>query len=300
MQRQVWSMILAGFVLMSGSARGDEKYTIQLMKAGKGTIGEESKEEKTAMKMIISGPDGKVLNERNEETKEIVKFTEETLEREAKKKPTKLRRTYEKAQILEKGKTSTLPYEGKAVLIERKGDKYVFTIEGGKDLTGGDARLLAKEFNKDKDDQKEFDELMLPKGPVALNEAWKIDADEIVKQFVKEQMDVDKEKVKARGKLVKAYKKDGIQFGVMEFDLELPVIAIGKGEQKVKMDEKTKLLIKVSLDACIDGQQDAGEMKGTFNLDGTGVITGPDGKDYKMVMKTDITETTKRVDKGKK
>src|SRR5262249_15115622 len=111
-------------------------------------------------------------------------YRETVLEKAEGKKATKLRREYEKARVKEKGKERTLPYEGKTVLIEKKGDKYEFEIEGGKPLTGKDAEELEKEFNEHTIDAAKLDKLMLPPKPVAVGESWKIDAAAVVKELL--------------------------------------------------------------------------------------------------------------------
>src|SRR5262249_33209296 len=140
----------------------------------------------------------------------------------------KLTRKYTKAQALEEGKVVKLPYEGKTVVIEKMGDKFRFTIDGGEELTGKDAERLDKEFNaKDKSGLgkkgKDFEKMLLPKGKVAVGESWKIDAAPLLDEIKKSgEIVVDADKFSMTARLTKAYPKGGRQFGVIRLELFMP------------------------------------------------------------------------------
>ena len=58
-------------------------------------------------------------------------FNEEIVEKPAgAKKPTKLKRSYEVAEYEKDGEKTTHAYQGKTVVIAKKGDKYEFTVDG--------------------------------------------------------------------------------------------------------------------------------------------------------------------------
>ena len=92
------------------------------------------------------------------------------------------------------------------------------------------AEVLAKEFaNKGKDDEIDFETLFLPKQAVKVNDTWKQDMDLIAKDFNKDEgMQIDASKSSGTGKLLKTYKKDGKQFGVMQVNLNLAVKSISR------------------------------------------------------------------------
>ena len=62
--------------------------------------------------------------------------------------PLEMKRTYEKTNRTEFGKTKTAPIEGKSVLITRKGNTYNFALEDGGPVDRGIAARLDGEFNR--------------------------------------------------------------------------------------------------------------------------------------------------------
>lgn len=196
---------------------------------------------------------GQAMNKEDVETVET-EFTETIDERpEGSKKPTKMTREYRRAEYTEKGKTKTMPYATKTLTIEKGPAGYLFRIKGGALLVGPDAKKLVAEFAKEKDD---VEEEMLPKGPVKLNEAWKIDLKRVMKDATDKTVDLDKSF--AEGKLVRAYTKDGRQFGVIEFRIDrvAPAAVGNSGTIKLAM----------TYDGCIDGSVTEG--KGTMKAIG--------------------------------
>ena len=76
-------------------------------------------------------------SERVEKSEETVIHVTEVLEVDAKTgAPVKLKRTFEKAERKVAGKATKLPLDGKTVLIEKKGNAFTFTHEGGGAVTG--------------------------------------------------------------------------------------------------------------------------------------------------------------------
>src|SRR5205823_5472916 len=112
-------------------------------------------------------------------------YTDTILDRpDPAKPPTKVKRFYDKAQADDvfDGKAKPRPYEGKTVLIEKKGDKYEFRIEGGAAIDA-DGDLTAEFTGNDQDNQKK---LFVPPGPVALNAPWKADPKALLGDLTKE------------------------------------------------------------------------------------------------------------------
>jgi hypothetical protein len=100
---------------------------------------------------------------------------------------------------------------------------------------------------------------MMPKNAVKMNDEWKIDMKDVTKKLGSgDEMELDADKAKGTGKLVKVYMKDGKQFGEIQINLELPIKSIGKGE---KASEGSKVTVNGTLDVCIDGSSYAGTAK---------------------------------------
>ncbi len=83
-------------------------------------------------------------------------------------------------------------------------------------------------------------------------------------------LDIDNAKAAGTGKLVKAYKKDGKQFGELQYKLELPIKALNNGQ--LKFPDGTKMVLEFSVDGCIDGTSADGSSKMKMALDGTAPI----------------------------
>ena len=254
-------------------------YEIKLRKDMVGDKGLIIKEESASKTTVVKDPDGKVILDTNEKTVESYKYSVEILERDGKKPPTRLRRTYDKAQISKDGTTTTLAYEGKTILIEKKGPRFSFSFEPGRNLTAEEATELSKEFDKP-EDRIDPDTVFLPSKAVAAGETWKIDMENCLKYLGAEKSGFDLAKSSGSGKLVKAYRKDGKTFGVMEVKMDLAMAALGEGAQKIVLKEGAKMSVALDLDVCIDGTANAGTMKGTITLKGSGAIKGPDGKEF--------------------
>lgn len=172
----------------------------------------------------------------------------------------KLKRTYEKYASRKGGKAEPTPPLNTAILIEKKGDKYEFTADG-KPL-GDFAKTLDNEFNKPEGPSTKD---MLPGKPVKPGDTWKIDAAKIAKALNdRDKVPLDAEKTTMTGKLVKTYKKDGKQFGVMEFTL---TGAFKEAmEDNVKIKAGSTLAITFTVDACIDGTDPTSTTKGTISF----------------------------------
>jgi hypothetical protein len=170
------------------------------------------------------------------------------------------------------GNTKKLPIEGKTVLIEKKGDKYSFTVDG-KAVEGDSLKLLDEEFNKPDQDVRDA---MLPKKPIKPGETWKIDPEELIRALGKDGATFAKDKVSAGGTLVKAYMKEGKQFGVLELVFEAPIT--GLGEKSQLTIKEGRLVMKLTGDGCIDGTAATGKSIAKMSLGFTGTTMGIDLK----------------------
>jgi hypothetical protein len=292
MQRNLWVVLVVGLLWSPAGVRADETYTIKVKQGAKGdrALLESQETEQSHVKVLDAT--GNAVEDKEEKKVTVLKYRQTILEMpDAKKRPTRLRRQYDKAQLTTDGKAQTLAYEGKTVLIEKKGDKYHFQIEGGDELTGKDAELLDKEFNKEKDDKSELEKVLLPKKAVRVNETWKIDP-EGLKALSKgegDEIPVDLDKAVGTGKLVRAYQKDGRQFGVIEFRMDLPLKGT-IGKEKLTVAAGTKMTMQIKLDGCIDGQASDAMAEFTAKMDLTGTVKGPDGNDYKVMLNVNATQ----------
>jgi hypothetical protein len=174
-------------------------------------------------------------------------------------KPTKVKRTYESAELTVNGQRQDLGLKGKTVLIEKKGDRYAFTADG-KPVAGKAAELLGKEFSGKKQTR---DEDFLPGKPVKVGETWKIDVAKVAAELSEGGMVVDDQKSTATGKLAKVYDKGGKKFGVIEVTMDLAVTTLKSGPQEVPLKD-SKLTTTLVLDGCIDGTEATGGGKMTM------------------------------------
>lgn len=269
-------------------------FEVKLRKRAQGDFIAVSFEEKTTNALTVSSPEGKVLNTENTEVVESAKYKEELLEKEAGKKPTKLRRTYEKATMTVGGKAQEFAYSGKAITVQRLTAGYVFTFDDGKPLVGEAAGLLPKEFTTEKSGDETIYAAVLPKKPVAVGAAWPVAAKDVLKEIAGETADkaFDLTKAKGTGKLTKAYKKDDKQFGVLEIELSAPLTVLpdSRSNALFKCRAGSAFTMTLVFDACIDGTAESGTIKGEAKFAGTADVTAS-GKEGDRVMKFEWVTT---------
>jgi hypothetical protein len=247
-------IIVVGFafgLLTATAGAADETYTLKLYKSKKGDKSENEKSDTGKSTFTLTAGGMKKSDESTDRSKEV--YVEEILEKKPDdRRATKLTRTYSVAEKTEKDKTTKPVYAGKTVLIEKKGDKYEFSIDG-KALKEDDAKELFNSFNK-KDDEPD-DQDFLPTDPVKVGQGWTVPADKSEKLFkaLDDKMKADPKKSKIEGKLLKAYKKDGAQFGVIELTVTMFVTEIDLDGQVVKTSADSKMVLKAMIETCIDG-----------------------------------------------
>jgi hypothetical protein len=184
--------------------------------------------------------------------------------------PAKVKRTYEKARVGKGGDVTTLPVEGKTVLIEKAGDKYTFTADG-KPVEGEAAKLLTAEF--DRAGRKDMETAFLPPKPLKPGETWAVDGAVLKEAMKADGPRIDPDKAKAEGKLVKAYQKDGRQYGVVEVTVDAPITGLAKVDVK-----EGRLSVAVSGDGVIDGTAAAGTTKTVTKVSLRGTTMGVEFK----------------------
>ena len=144
--RRVLTLLVLG--LAAAALRADDgPVTIKIKQAGPGDRVKQTKTEENSNKVsfTVMGTD------MTKEEKAVARYvyTEEVLERPAgAKRPTKLKRTYESAEMTKDGEKQDLGLAGKTVVIEKSGAGYTIAVDG-QEPTGPAGEILKKEFNKD-------------------------------------------------------------------------------------------------------------------------------------------------------
>jgi hypothetical protein len=162
-------------------------------------------------------------------------------------RPTKVTRVYKTARKTDaKGDTKTASHVGKTITIERYKDSYKYSVEG-QSLPPAEQGEIAQDFNlgRWKLDQT------LPQKAVKVGEEWQVDFAAITTIAGRVQDVYDKEKSKITGKLVRAYKKDGRQWGV----IEVKIVLVFAGQVKGGTESDA------TYDIVIDGSAQAGTLK---------------------------------------
>jgi hypothetical protein len=263
--------------------QAQETYTIKIKKGVKGSTTKVEKSETGTESIKITDNSGTALNETTKKQDKTWVYEETILEQAGpKKKPTMLKRTYEKATVKSGDEISVLPYQGRTILIEKKNGKFQFHYENGALVRGEDAEHLDKEFNKD-NSKFDFQALLLPPKAVAVNETWKIPIAEMMKAWEKDgKLTVDPDKTSASGKLLKAYKKDGRQFGDMVFTLELAVKTIQAENGEMTCEPGTIMNLEFKVSACIDGSTDESVSQSNMRFKGLVLYPSADNPEARV------------------
>ena len=272
---------IAVVVLVPYTALAQETYQIKLKEPGKGDTTVYRKRNRTAVKVKITDNNGNVLQQSDQNRIDERGYRQTTLEKlPGAKRADKLERHYLKAERIEDGHKTTLFYQGKTLLIEKKDGRYTFRVKGGLELNADStnpeeakaARDLSAEFKIGPAALQNLGhEWLLPQKAVALGESWKIDPSPIIRELEAEgALKFDTARVTATGKLVRTYQKDGRQFGAIDLQMDLPIVSLTEGGKTAKATEG-KLAIRFTLEGCIDGTSLANSIKGTVqsNLDAT-------------------------------
>jgi hypothetical protein len=178
--------------------------------------------------------------------------------------PDKFTQSYTKAVKGSEGMPVELSYAGKTIVFERKGGAYVVTAEEG--VNAQDIEQFTKRANR-----PEQLKALLPKTAVKAGDSWTVGKE--VLAFLGTDsgaaLGVDVNQLKARGKLVKAYKKGNEQWGTVELDFIVPMAKLGP----LALDTPIDIKFKMTLDTAIDGSSTAGEGRGTSTLKGASTFT---------------------------
>lgn len=181
-------------------------------------------------------------------SEETVIFVTEVLEVEKNwGAPTKLRRTFEKAETRSAGATTKMPLDGKTVLVEQRGGAFAFTIEGSGSVTGASLAEFSGEFNSTPA-VTDFDSYF-PDAPCKPGDTWDLKTRVLGGPF--DRFELIREQTTCTGKLEKCYSKAGATFGVIETRAGGPFSGIKQSEIRVLAG--SKLCEVVRGDGCIDG-----------------------------------------------
>jgi hypothetical protein len=196
--------------------------------------------------------------EKQEKREKITIFVSETLGVQAgERRPTKIKRVYERAEETKNGTTEKLPLHGLTVLIEKKNDRYLFTTEDGKALDEKARNELDKEFNQKTADD-ELDNF-IPKRPLKPGETWTMDANKLVKSFSRDpqQFTIDAKTTKGEGKFVESYIYGGHTYGVYDMHIQFPLTQL-VGPNRIDLKPGSKMDLRVLGDGNVDGREPNG------------------------------------------
>ncbi len=234
-----------------------------VIKIRKPAVGDVTKETKNSTEVMVMKGNamGQPINQ-DQKKVQLAEFTDKVIAVEdGAAKPSKVERTYTKAEIGLMGEKKSLAnLEGKTVLIEKKGAKYEFSMDG-KPLDNESTEFVGQDFSEKKDDDT-FG-MLLPKEAIKDGGTWKVDLEKVAKVFG-EGMGIDLAKSTGTGKLVKSYKKGNATFGELDIKLDLAIKTFGPGANAFNVKPGGVLTITFTMDGCLDGTEETGKAKMTM------------------------------------
>ncbi len=276
MSRTWWIALV--ILSLSPLAAPAQEYAIKLAKPAPGDQFQVKIDNSSETDFKLLDANGQAVMDKKELKSHQLTYREVCLERgPAGGDLTKLKRTYKKAQRTLDADRRTLPFQGETVLIEKKDGAFTFQIEGGEAVEGEDAKELNEEFNKG--GAGKLFELFMPRKAVKVNEPWTFDVGMLVKDFTKDgKIEIDAAKSTGAGKLLKAYRKNDKQCGVIELTITLPITHLIHDDNKTPTKE-AMLVIRLEKDGTIDGSLAESQLKVTFDGDIRGGINA-NGMDF--------------------
>ena len=184
----------------------------------------------------------------------------------AAKKPTKLKRTFDKATVNTNGKTAPLAVQGKTVQIEKRLDKYTFAAEG-KAVDAASLAVLDAEFNKPARNVP----LLFP-ARAKMGDGWELDRAKIVTALGAKDLQLDKSKATGTGKFPLVEMRGERRFGAMQLEATAPVT--GLGDKSPLQLKSGKYTFTYKNELCIDSLSPQTESSVTTKLEVTGTSDG--------------------------
>lgn len=243
---------LAALALLCAATQAQEPVTIKFADPKAGDRLKVEEEEESASTTTARMDD--VEEVREEKGGKKVTFVEEvvTAGDGPGKRPTKLTRTYSRAEFTKGDKTVEGAPLKAEIVIEKKDGKWTFTA-GGKPVTGPLGDDLSKAFNRPDVPPT----ALFPDKPVEAGASWKIDLAKAVPD-APGGMKFDRAKGTGSGKLVRTVKRDGALFGAFELALELPITDLG-GKAQFELKPSSSVKNTVLAFGCIDGTNATGK-----------------------------------------
>jgi len=258
MRYLVVAIAVAGHMFTSDPAVAQEKFTIKLKEPGQGD----------ASRVEIVGAEEYKGVAKYEKQKEPATETRQRsthtiyietilLPPDDQLKPTKLKRVYERAEekrvVGTDKREESLAFQGKTIIIEKKGAKYEYRYEGGV-LLEPDAisAILGAYYGGMSPSQNK--KSLAPSMPVAVDETWKIDPNGLMPSLANMGKEFKSELFKAEGtaKLVKVYCQGDRLYGIIDATVEVHAKS-KRPSPNGQVESERKFTISIRLDGCIDG-----------------------------------------------
>jgi hypothetical protein len=259
MRAWIWSTALVVLAATAAAAPA-QSYTVKIKGSpaeGKSIAVSETLKVNLAFNVAVGG---NVIKEEKKVMTEEQQYTEKILEADA-KGPVRFTRDYNKAAKGENDDQKNRSYAGKTITFERKGEQFEATAADVE--AKGELAELAKKVST-----KHADEALAPKKSVQVGDTWPI-ATETISGFLGDMKGgADLEKLKAQGKLLKAYKKDGQQWATLEITGSVPLNKFGP----LPLDKPLPLQMKITLDAPIDGSSTANQARVQMTIKGASQV----------------------------
>jgi hypothetical protein len=201
-------------------------------------------------------------------------------------------RKYEEARFLKEGKKVSRVYNGENVLIEKKGDRFKFRIEAGKELTGQEAEALDLEYNvREFLRTLRFDSPLVSGMEIKVGKPLEWDGSNLLK-LLNLDSDLDSEGLKCAFEVLEVYEKRGRKFAKSKIEMEAPITKFGPKNRKIKVAEGGKMKLHVQIDGCVDGtsHEEIRRVEVSMNFATT---TDVRGKELKSVSSIKLTGTKK-------
>lgn len=181
------------------------------------------------------------------------------------KLPQRYTHSFDKAVYSNGIRTQVKDYQGHKLEFELQDGKYQLKAGPRANLSDAEKQALADRANSEV--EAPLDGMFQPDSPVEVGDSWSIDVNLLHKAFGR-QGKLDLEKTRGQARLAKVYKKDGIQYGVIEVSLSIAFKEMGNQH----FDPPAELAVKAVLDAAIDGSSSLGTLTIVSKLTGKGHI----------------------------